>query len=98
MKAMLLLHRSVFLTKTLPIQIISNFYLFFFGKLVCYHTWTKFIFLQVLWITFKFLVDSTQKPSCLYLFILYFPQNLTLYGALCNVYVEVYSVYFNQLG
>ena len=25
-----------------------------------------------------------------------FPQNLTLYGALCNVYVEVYSVYFNQ--
>ena len=27
-----------------------------------------------------------------------FLQNLTLYGALCNVYVEVYSVYFNQLG
>ena len=27
-----------------------------------------------------------------------FPQNLPLYGALCNVYVEVYSVYFNQLG
>ena len=27
-----------------------------------------------------------------------FPQNLALYGALCNVYIEVYSVYFNQLG
>ena len=25
-----------------------------------------------------------------------FPQNLTLYGAPCNVYVEVYSIYFNQ--
>ena len=25
-----------------------------------------------------------------------FPQNLTLYGALCNVYVEVYSIYFSQ--
>ena len=24
------------------------------------------------------------------------PQNLTLYGAPCNEYVEVYSVYFNQ--
>ena len=45
-------------------------------------------------------VQMRDNNMCLYWRVerlpLNFPQNLTLYGAPCNEYVEVYSDYFNQ--